>query len=471
MTLKTQANGGQVANANGYDILFFSNSSLTTRLKWETERYIATTGEVIYWVKVPTLSSTVDTNIYMAYGNSSITTDQSTPTEVWDTNYKGIWHLPNGTTLTASDSTTNAYTGTLVNSPTATTGIVDGAGSFVSSTPSYVNFGNNIGNYLTGDVTLEAWVYRSVNSFGWLFTKTGGGAGNYPQPFDSNFTNVSGGKFSIVQGDTSNNYDTWDSTSSVPTGSWFHIAAWISNSGTPSRSAKFFINGVADIAVNSVSSTFTPTNGTGNAMLANRMDNSGFDGFIDEMRVSNSIRSDGWIATNYNNQSSPSTFYAISFPGIQVQSDLGYTLIGGSSTIIAFDNYYGCRFVASQSGTITSMSAYLSSTGIGSVTFGIYADSSGAPGSLLATSTTTGSFTTSPAWTSGNISYAITAGTAYWLSIFGDDNTFYYYDDGSINQLFVSGAGKVYPSFDSTATTSGGYENRKISIYATFTPS
>ena len=150
---------------------------------------------------------------------------------------------------------------------------------------------------------------------------------------------------------------------------------------------------------------------------------------------------------------------------------LGFTSIGGSSSLTAFDNYYGCRFVASQSGTITSMSAYLSSTGIGSVTFGIYADSAGAPGSFLVSSTTTGSFTTSPAWTSGNISYPITAGTAYWLSIFGDDNTYYYYDAGSINQFFRSGAGKTYPSFDSTATTSGGYENRKISIYANFTPS
>jgi hypothetical protein len=151
---------------------------------------------------------------------------------------------------------------------------------------------------------------------------------------------------------------------------------------------------------------------------------------------------------------------------------LGYTSIGGtiSPSFIALDNYYGCRFVASQSGTITSMTAYLSSTGTGSVTFGIYADSAGSPGSFLVSSTTTGSFTTSPAWTSGDISYPITAGTAYWLSVFGDDNTFYYYDAGSVNQYFISGAGKTYPNFDSTATINS-YQNHKLSIYATFTPS
>jgi hypothetical protein len=156
--------------------------------------------------------------------------------------------------------------------------------------------------------------------------------------------------------------------------------------------------------------------------------------------------------------------------GPRQPSVLGFTSIGGSSQLISFDNYYGCRFVASQSGTITSMSAYLSSTGVGSVTFGIYADSSGAPGSFLVSSTTTGSFTTSPAWTSGDISYPITAGTAYWLSVFGDDNTSYYYDAGSVNQYFLSGAGKVYPNFDSTATINS-YANRKLSIYADFIPS
>jgi hypothetical protein len=35
-------------------------------------------------------------------------------------------------------------------------------------------------------------------------------------------------------------------------------------------------------------------------------------GLLDEVRISNIERSDDWIATEYNNQSSPSTFYTIS---------------------------------------------------------------------------------------------------------------------------------------------------------------
>jgi hypothetical protein len=36
-----------------------------------------------------------------------------------------------------------------------------------------------------------------------------------------------------------------------------------------------------------------------------------FNGSIEEVHISNSARSAGWITTEYNNQSSPSTFYSV----------------------------------------------------------------------------------------------------------------------------------------------------------------
>src|SRR6266478_2308940 len=73
----TIANGGHVSNANGYDIRFFSDAALTTLLKWEMERYNASTGEVVAWVKIASVSSASDTIFYMQYGDRTITTDQS----------------------------------------------------------------------------------------------------------------------------------------------------------------------------------------------------------------------------------------------------------------------------------------------------------------------------------------------------------------------------------------------------------
>ena len=36
-----------------------------------------------------------------------------------------------------------------------------------------------------------------------------------------------------------------------------------------------------------------------------------FVGAIDEVRISNTARSDGWIATSFNNYASPSTFVSV----------------------------------------------------------------------------------------------------------------------------------------------------------------
>ena len=90
--LATTANGGNVTNANGYDILFTSDADGVNPIPFEQESYSPSTGAINYWVKVPTLSHTTDTVIYMFYGNSSISTDQSNKTAVWDSNYLGIWH-------------------------------------------------------------------------------------------------------------------------------------------------------------------------------------------------------------------------------------------------------------------------------------------------------------------------------------------------------------------------------------------
>ena len=91
--LKSTGNGGSVENANGYDIAFYSDSGLTTLMDFEIETWSATTGELVAWVRVPTLSHTVDTVLYLGYGKSSITTDQSNRTGVWDANFHAVYHL------------------------------------------------------------------------------------------------------------------------------------------------------------------------------------------------------------------------------------------------------------------------------------------------------------------------------------------------------------------------------------------
>ncbi|MCK5559373.1 MAG: DUF2341 domain-containing protein, partial [Thermoplasmata archaeon] len=79
------------ARSDGYDI-FFTSSDGDTKLDHEIESYDSSNGEMQAWVRIPALSSTSDTLIYMHYGNPTAT-DQSNVSGVWINNYSAVWHL------------------------------------------------------------------------------------------------------------------------------------------------------------------------------------------------------------------------------------------------------------------------------------------------------------------------------------------------------------------------------------------
>ena len=77
-------NGGHVASPSGFDILFSSDPNGMTKLDYELEKYDPATGQVVAWIRIPTLSHTTDTVLYVFYGNSNITSTQQNPAGVWD---------------------------------------------------------------------------------------------------------------------------------------------------------------------------------------------------------------------------------------------------------------------------------------------------------------------------------------------------------------------------------------------------
>jgi hypothetical protein len=64
------ANSGNVAQADGGDILFTSSDGIA-KLDHEIESYSPTAGTLIAWVEVPLVSGSSDTAIYMYYGYGS----------------------------------------------------------------------------------------------------------------------------------------------------------------------------------------------------------------------------------------------------------------------------------------------------------------------------------------------------------------------------------------------------------------
>src|SRR6266481_6222426 len=152
--LATVANGGNVQNSNGYDVIFTSDPGCATKLNHEVESYNPTSGAVNYWVRVPTVSHSIDTPIYMCYGNASISTSQENKNGVWDSSFLNVLHFANPTTFNGADSTGDSNTGTLESPASAATGKMGGA---LYSSTGDVNRAHGY-NHGSNNVTLSAWV-------------------------------------------------------------------------------------------------------------------------------------------------------------------------------------------------------------------------------------------------------------------------------------------------------------------------
>ena len=334
--LRVTGSGGRVQNSNGYDIYFYSDSALTTRLPAEREKYVSTTGEIVFWVKKTVLTAT-DVVIYIAYGDSGISTDPNSDatygkTSVWDSNYKAVWHLPDGSSLSGADSTSNARTMTGVNSPTAGVGTVDGAGVFNGSNQ-YMN---------TSAFSLSA--SPSVASFS-AWTKTSSDLNNVRNTIFSTTPNNTAANWSIELSPQSppgtRNYSVnviypgvfqfATPVNSYPTGGgWHHISFSRNGAGT---SAIIYIDGVSQTVTSADTNGWTDSSEAKN--IGARTSNQYFNGSLDEIRYSNSVRSADWVKTEYNSQSSPSTFYTMGvetlllnvFDSITVTESIGVTTV------------------------------------------------------------------------------------------------------------------------------------------------
>lgn len=73
--------------------------------------YNPATGAGEWHVQVPTLTASANTVLYVAYGDATITSDQSNPTAVWDSNYQAVLHFCKATALSVNDSTSKQANG------------------------------------------------------------------------------------------------------------------------------------------------------------------------------------------------------------------------------------------------------------------------------------------------------------------------------------------------------------------------
>ncbi len=161
--LKHTSNGGDVGRSDGYDIVF-TDSSNSQLLDYEIEKYDGATGQLVAWVRIPTLSGSEDTQIRIWYGNADAS-DWSNPPGVWDSNFKMVQHLEETSQGSGSyddhlDSTSYDNHGEIGSSSEVTmdtTGKINGANDFSGTGDSYADVADSESLDITGSFTLEAW--------------------------------------------------------------------------------------------------------------------------------------------------------------------------------------------------------------------------------------------------------------------------------------------------------------------------
>jgi hypothetical protein len=159
ISLSSDSNLASTAQSNGNDILF-TDSTGTNKLNHEIETYLSSTGQLIAWVQVPTLSASANTTIYMYYGNSSASNQQNPP-GVWDSNFQGVWHFSNPAGLSGSDSTSNHNNASSITS-TAAAGQIAGGIESNGSTQNITIPNSSTIEVDTGNLTVSLWFEQTA---------------------------------------------------------------------------------------------------------------------------------------------------------------------------------------------------------------------------------------------------------------------------------------------------------------------
>jgi len=301
--VKINADSNMVAAlATGYDVRF-TDSGGETLLKYERETWSGGGGSSVtaeFWVKVPTIATAADTEIYMYWGKADATDGQDAA-NVWDSNFKAVWHLADGSTLSALDSTSNNNDGTNNNSVAATTGLVDGAGLFNgSNTNLYMAPAASL-DFSTAQ-TVTAWVYMTGTDATYqnIFAQRNNCAGTFWQ------------FYARVGADCANNAPNYGTssggsvcdTSALPTNTWTMLTGVYNGSqvliyrnGSQTNSSNYssgWSAGAGSQTYIGWDSCTNPNNGH-------------MQGKIDEARISSSARSAEWIKFEYCNMTPAAT--------------------------------------------------------------------------------------------------------------------------------------------------------------------
>ena len=292
----TDADIGGKARTDGFDLLF-TDTDDTSKLDHEIETYTTGTGVLVSWVRVPNLTSSIAKVIYLYYGNPTAS-DQQNATGVWDSSYKGVWHLkedPAGGAPQAKDSTANAKHGTSAGSMTSgdqIPGAINGSLDFDADDRV------DVGQHALYDLPVYSW---SMWVKGAVVPDSSGPNEHVLWNGNYSFSFAWGHSAAFMQAATHKDSVAWQAAqiaTALSADTWYYIT------GTyDSTNIRVYLDG----GLEDTQAAGTPL-ATIDVLMIGYADVAAFAGQIDEVRVSDIARSSDWIQTSYNNQSNPGGF-------------------------------------------------------------------------------------------------------------------------------------------------------------------
>jgi len=169
-SFKSVANGGHVENSTTggnsgsvsvpADLVFAENNDGSDPLDFEIERWDETTGHLVAWVLLPTVSSATDTIFYVCYGDPAVTTSQENVHGVWAA-YRAVYHFDESSG-TRYDSTANGNDLNDPNSAPRGDGIIAGCTDLEASSHHYHAAPDAASLDISSSFTIECWINLST---------------------------------------------------------------------------------------------------------------------------------------------------------------------------------------------------------------------------------------------------------------------------------------------------------------------
>ncbi len=281
---------------SGQDIRFYDSDGITA-LPYEIEKWDESANSYV-WVKIPQIDALSSSDYFYIYYNNSSASDGQNVTSVWDTSYKTVLHMNGGAT---NSSATSGNDGT-DNGTSDITGQIGNARDF---------------NGITTSITIPSidWNKDAGTVEAWAFSRTTPGGSNNVYVISHvngspSTTNTRIYLYIRNSGAITDNYGTSIgdcSPGSCTTGQslslnqFYHFSMTWRKTGPTTGSFQSYLNGSPINPAGSYNPSGFDTYGLASTATVGDYAGGGenFDGIIDEVRLSSTVRSGAWVAAQY----------------------------------------------------------------------------------------------------------------------------------------------------------------------------